>query len=324
MHHIESEIKIFAGSSCKSFVSRMCRYLNVEVGKSEAIKFSDGNTYVKIHEKVRDKDVYIVQSLGGPETNDHFMELLFWIDAFRRSSANTITAIIPYFSYAKGDKKDEPRVSIRARVCADSLEAVGIDRIITMDLHTPQIQGFFKKPVDHLIASPILCKYLKSKELTHSVIVSPDSGFAKNATKYAAELNLPMVICDKVRSDHSESAKIVEVIGDVWGRDAIVVDDFTLSFGSLAECSRVLKLKGAKSVMACVTHAPLTQKGVDSLEESEITELVVTDTIENALTLGHPKIRTISVAEYFAESVRIINNRDSLSELFEKYGQYDF
>lgn len=180
----EIGIKIFSGSSSINFAKKMCKHLGTEVGQSKTIIFSEGNTFVQILEKVRDKDVYIVQTIGL-HPNDDFMELLFLIDAFNRASAASVTAIIPYFSYAKGDKKDEPRVSIRARVCADCLEITGVDRIITMDLHSPQIQGFFKKPVDHLYGMPTLCKYIKSKKLDNLVVVSPDAGFAKNARSYA-------------------------------------------------------------------------------------------------------------------------------------------
>jgi len=174
----EIGIRIFPGRSSRAFAEKMCSHLGTEIGKSQTIVFSDGNIFVKILEKVRDKDVFIVQTIGM-DPNNEFMELLFWIDAFKRSSASSVTAIIPYFGYAKGDKKDEPRVSIRARVCADCLETAGVDRIITMDLHSPQIQGFFKKPVDHLQGMPILGRYIEAKNIGNLVVVSPDTGFAK-------------------------------------------------------------------------------------------------------------------------------------------------
>ncbi len=316
MSHNEIDIKIFAGSSSISFAEKMCKYLGTELGRSQTIKFSEGNTFVKILEKVRDKDVYIVQTVGL-NPNDDFMELIFWIDAFKRSSASSVTAILPYFSYAKGDKKDEPRVSIRARVCADCLEVVGVDRIITMDLHSPQIQGFFKKPVDHLYGMPILCKYIKSKNIENMVVVSPDAGFAKNARKFAAALKAPTAIGDKTRRGHDEKAEILEIIGDVKGKNAIIVDDFTISCGTLTDTARALKEHGAEKIYACVSHALLGEKGLKALENSVIEELIITDTVENKLAFNHPKVKVVSVAPLFAEAVKIIHNRDSLSQLFD-------
>jgi len=316
MANEEIGIKIFAGSSSVNFAEKMCRYLGAELGKSQTIKFSEGNTFVKILEKVRDKDVYIVQTIGV-NPNDDFMELLFWIDAFKRSSASSVTAIIPYFSYAKADKKDEPRVSIRARVCADCLEITGVDRIVTMDPHSPQIQGFFKKPVDHLYGFPILCEYIKSKKLENIVVVSPDVGFAKNARNFATILKAPVAIGDKIRVDHDEKAQILEIIGDVRGKNAVIVDDFTISCGTLVDTARALKENGAEKIYACVSHALLQEKGLKALEESEIEELIITDTVENPIVFEHPKVRVVSVAPLFAEAVRIIHNRESLSRLFE-------
>lgn len=312
----ETGIKIFAGSSSISFAEKMCKHLGTEIGQSQTIHFSEGNTFVKILEKVRDKDVYIVQTVGL-RPNDEFMELLFWIDAFKRSSASSVTAIIPYFSYAKGDKKDEPRVSIRARVCADCLEAVGVDRIITMDLHSPQIQGFFKKPVDHLYGMPILCKYIKSKNIENMVVVSPDAGFAKNARKFATTLNSPVAIGDKTRKSHDEKAEILEIIGDVKGKNAIIVDDFTISCGTLVDTARALKEHGAGKIYACVSHALLREKGLKALEDSPIEELIITDTVENKQAYEHPKVKVVTVTQLFAEAVKIIHNRDSLSQLFD-------
>jgi ribose-phosphate pyrophosphokinase len=312
----ETGIKIFAGSSSIRFAERMCRYLGTEPGRSEKMTFSDGNTFVKIHEKVRDKDVYIVQSIGM-NPNEEFMELLFWIDAFKRSSASSVTAIIPYFAYAKGDKKDEPRVSIRARVCADCLEVTGVDRIITMDLHSPQIQGFFKKPVDHLYGLPILCQYIKTQNIEDLVVVSPDVGFAKAARKYATALQTPVAIGDKTRANHNEKAEVLEIIGSVRGKNVMIVDDFTITCGTLIDAARALKENGAKKIYACVSHALLRDKGLKALQDSIIESLIVTDTVENSAAFSHPKVRVVSVAQLFAQAVQIIHNRDSLSQLFD-------
>lgn len=309
-------IRIFAGSSSRNFAEKMCNYLKIGMGKSETIVFSEGNTFVKILEKVRDKDVYIVQTIGL-HPNEDFMELLFWIDAFKRSSASSVTAILPYFSYAKGDKKDEPRVSIRARVCADCLEITGVDRIITMDLHSPQIQGFFKKPVDHLYGLPIISNYIKSKKLENLVVVSPDAGFAKNARKYADKLKVPVAIGDKTRESHDEKAEVLEIIGNVKGKNVLIVDDFTISCGTLIDTARAVKEHGAEKIYACVSHALLGEKGLKALENSPIEELIITDTVENTKAFNHPKIKVVSVAPLFAEAVKIIHNRESLSQLFE-------
>ena len=312
----EIGIKIFAGNSSIKFAENMCKHLGTEVGKSQTITFSEGNTFVKILEKVRDKDVYIVQTIGVNPNND-FMELLFLIDAFKRASAGSITAIIPYFSYAKGDKKDEPRVSIRARVCADCLEITGVDRIITMDLHSPQIQGFFKKPVDHLYGMYPLCNYIRTKNIENLVVVSPDAGFAKNARNYANLLKAPVAIGDKTRLFHDENAAVLGIIGDVKGKNAVIVDDFTISCGTLIETARVLKEHGAEKIYACVSHALIRDRGLKSLTDSPIEELVITDTVENPLAFAHPKVKVVSVAELFADAVKIIHNKESLSRLFD-------
>lgn len=312
----EIGIKIFSGSASIRFAEKMCKYLGTEVGQSQTIIFSEGNTFVKILEKVRDKDVYIVQTIGL-HPNDDFMELLFLIDAFKRASAASVTAIIPYFSYAKGDKKDEPRVSIRARVCADCLEIAGIDRIITMDLHSPQIQGFFKKPVDHLYGMATLCKYIQSKHIDNLVVVSPDAGFAKNARGYANLLHTSVAIGDKTRMCHDEKAEVLGIIGDVKGKNALIVDDFTISCGTLIDTARVLRKNGAKKIIACVSHALLGDNGLKALEESDIEELVITDTVENKKAFAHPRVTVVSVAKLFADAVRIIHNKDSLSHLFD-------
>ena len=252
----------------------------------------------------------------GLDPNNEFMELLFWIDAFRRSGTNSITAIIPYFSYAKADKKDEPRVSIRARVCADCLESAGADRIVTMDLHSPQIQGFFRKPVDHLYAANIFCQYIQSMNLEDYVIVSPDEGFAKNARYYSNKLCVPLAIGNKQRLYHDECAEVIGLIGDVKNKTAIIVDDFTISGGTLIEIAKTLKNNGAKRIMAVVSHLLLSQKGIDALNDSPIEQLVSTDTVNDPLIHQCDKIIILSVTDLFAKAIKIIHEKESLSELF--------
>ena len=311
------EIKIFAGSSGQDFALRMCEYLGTDLRPTEVIKFSEGNTYVKIGEHVRGEEIYLIQPIGL-NANDDFVELLFWMDAFKRSGAAYVTAIIPYFSYAKGDKKDEPRVSIRARVCAESIELAGADRIITMDLHAPQIQGFFKKPVDHLYARPLLAEYLKLSGLDNLVIVAPDAGYAKNARKFAAALNLPVAIGDKNRSAHDENAEILEIIGSVEGKNAVILDDFSISGGTLVNLSRELKKRKVLDIYACLSHLPLSDKGVAALESSEIKCIISTDSIPNERLKKTSKFKIISVAPLFAEVVRRMHDRKSISDLLDK------
>ncbi|MEG2956888.1 MAG: ribose-phosphate diphosphokinase, partial [Christensenellaceae bacterium] len=284
---IESpDIKIFAGSSGTTFAKKMCNYLGAELGASEVIHFSDGNVFIRIKETVRDKDVYVVLPIGL-DPNNEFVELLFWMDSFKRASANSVTAIVPYFGYAKGDKKDEPRVSIRARVCADCIELSGADRVITMDLHSPQVQGFFKKPVDHLLSLPMLCEYIKSMDIMEDlVVVSPDAGFAKTARKYADYLNLPVAIGDKTRTGHDENAQILELIGDVQGKNCIIVDDFSISGGTLVDVAHMLKARGAKRIVACLAHLMLREKGVKAINESPIEYVISTDSVENPFITG--------------------------------------
>lgn len=312
-----TEIKIFAGNTGRSFAERMCRYLDTQLGDSEVIKFSEGNTFVRIKETVRDKDVFLLQPIGI-NPNDEFVEILFWMDAFQRASARSITAIIPYFSYAKGDKKDEPRVSIRARVCAESIELAGADRVVTMDLHSAQVQGFFKIPSDHLFAMPLLCDYILSKDIKDLTIVSPDAGFAKQARRFSNHLNAPVAIGDKFRSGHDENAQVLELIGNVAGRNCVITDDFSISGGTLCNMAQLLKEKGANDIYACLSHNVITDKGLKRIENSPIKKVIVTDSVENPRTLNHPQFTVVSVAPLFAETVLRIHDCKSVSPLFQQ------
>lgn len=318
-----SEIKIFAGSSGKAFAGLMCDYLGVPLRSTETIRFSEGNTYVKIGEHVRDEEVYLVQPIGACAgalsggANDDFVELLFWMDAFKRSGAKYVTAVIPYFSYAKGDKKDEPRVSIRARVVAESIELAGADRIITMDLHAPQIQGFFKKPVDHLLARPLLASAIARLGLEDLVIVAPDAGYAKNARRFASCMGLPVAIADKTRACHDERAEILEVIGSIEGRNAMIVDDFSISGNTLVELCKQLKAKGARKVYACLSHLPLSEAGIANIEASGIEYVIATDSVPSRRSLDPARFKIASVAPLFAEVVSRMQNRQAIGDLME-------
>jgi ribose-phosphate pyrophosphokinase len=305
---------VFGGSGSPRLTARICDYLQIEPGQNETLQFSDGNTFVRILENVRGQRVYLVQSTVFP-TNDNFMELLFWIDAFRRASAGSITVIIPYFSYAKGDKKDEPRVSIRARVCADALEMVGSKRVVTMDLHSPQIQGFFQIPVDNLYALPVLCEHIQHQRLENLVVVSPDAGFTKQARKYAAYLGAPLAFANKERAGHDERATVMEIIGQVKGKTALIVDDFTISGGTLAEVATRLVEHGAKQVYAMVSHGVLAPGSIERINASPLQKLIITDTVENQPVEFSDKIEVVSAAPLFGEAIRRIHHRESISAM---------
>lgn len=307
---------VFAGSGSPQLTTRICNYLKIPQGANETLHFSDGNTFVRILENVRGRRVYLVQQTVFP-ANDNFVELLFWIDAFKRAGTDSVTVVIPYFSYAKGDKKDEPRVSIRARVCADAIEVAGANRVVTMDLHAPQIQGFFHIPVDNLYALPLLCRRIKEMDLDDIVIVSPDAGFAKQARRYASCLGVSMAIADKERLAHDEKAHILSIIGDVKDKTAVVVDDFTISGGTLADVSYQLMERGAKAVYAVVTHGVLTGNAIERLDNSPINKLIITDTVEHQPVQFSDKIEVVSVASLFAEAIKRIHNRESISAMFE-------
>src|SRR5438552_7686069 len=270
---------VFRGSGSTKLTARICDYLKVPCCKGEVLRYADGNLFVRVLENVRGRHVYLVQSTAWP-ANDNFMELIFWIDAFKRASAASVTAIVPYFSYQKGDKKDEPRVSIRARVCADAMEAAGANRVVTLDLHAPQVQGFFKVPVDDLYALPVLVPEAKTLGLTNAIVVSPDVGFAKKARQYAKAMNAPLAIADKQRLDLDGAMTINHIIGDVAGRSALIVDDFTTSGGTLVEVAAALIERGAREVYAAISHGVFTDDAMRRLDASPIRKHRVTDSLE--------------------------------------------
>jgi len=296
------DITVFAGSGSPRLAARICDYLDVPLGRSETLRFSDGNLFPRVLQNVRGQRVYVVQSTVFP-TNDNFMELLFLVDALKRASADS-------------DKKDEPRVSIRARVCADCIEAAGADRVVTMDLHAPQIQGFFHIPVDNLYALPVICAAIERWVLRDVVVVSPDIGFAKRARDFARQLGAPIAIVDKDRAGHDERATVLNIIGDVRDKSAVVVDDFTISGGTLVEVARALLAGGAKDVYAAVTHGVLTADAVARIDAGPLKRLLITDTVENQPAALPDKIEVASVAPLFAEAIRRIHHRESISAMF--------
>ena len=308
-------ILVFGGSGSPRLTQRICDYLEIRPAMGEVLRFSEGNLFVRVRENVRGRHVYLVQSTAFP-ANDNFMELLFWIDALCRASAESVTLVMPYFSYAKGDKKDEPRVSIRARVCADAIEAAGANRVVTLDLHAPQIQGFFRRPVDDLYAFPILCDVLAARGLENLVVISPDAGFAKHARRFASRLGAPLAIADKQRRGHDERAEVVEIIGDVKGRTALIVDDFTISAGTLVDAARALTERGVEAVYAAVSHGVFSPGSMERIDASPIELLVVTDSIETQPVEISRKVEVVSVAPLFAEAIRRIHTHESISVLF--------
>ncbi len=312
-----ANVSIFAGSSGRVFAERMCSFMGKTLGSSEVITFSEGNTFVRVNESVRDRNVLLVQPIGM-HSNDEFVEILFWMDAFKRANAATVTLVMPYFGYGKGDKKDEPRVSIRARVCAECMELAGADRFVTMDLHAPQLQGFFKRPLDHLYAIPMLTEVAKRLGTENAVVVSPDAGYAKQARKFADVLHLPIAIGDKSRADHTENAEVLEVIGDVNGKNCIITDDFTISGGTLVNLAEVLKARGAKDIIAMLSHNIISKRGVEKINASPIKTVYSTDTVSNPNIVGEEKFKTVSVAPMFAETIVRYYNYQSVSTMFNK------
>ncbi len=316
MTPIDDDPLIFAGSASRSLGAEIAEYLQLPMGRGEVLRFSEGNLFVRVLENVRGRHVYLVQGTVFP-ANDQFMELLFWIDAVKRASAASVTALIPYFSYAKGDKKDEPRVSIRARVCADAIEAAGADRVVTMDLHAPQVQGFFHIPVDDLYALPVLCEAIERKAFPNLLVVAPDAGFVKKARKFATRLRAPLAIADKQRVDHDEQAEILSIMGDVRDRTALLVDDFTITGGTLGQAAIALKSLGARTVYAAVTHGVFTERSMQALDDSPIELLFVTNTVEPEGPILSSKLETVSVGPLFGEAIRRIHQRESISVLFD-------
>ncbi len=309
------DILIFGGSGSLRLAARIADYLGLSLAQGEARRFSEGNLFVRVLENVRGRRCYVVQSTVFP-TNDHFMELLFWIDALKRASAETVTVVMPYFSYAKGDKKDEPRVSIRARVCADAIECAGADRVVTLDLHAPQIQGFFRIPVDDLYALPVLVEAVKRKRLQDLVVVSPDTGFAKQARKYQRALGTGIAIADKERSGQDERAEVRELIGDVDGKTALIVDDFTISGSTLASAAELLVERGARAVHVLVSHGVFAEGSMERISASPIESLITTDSIETQPVELSDLIEVVSIAPLLGEAIRRIHERESISVLF--------
>jgi len=317
MHSKGKKIKIFAGNSNKDLATKICGELGIPMGDVEVKTFSDGEIAVNLSETVRGVDVYIIQSTSPPAVNTYLMELLIMIDALKRASAGRITAVIPYYGYARQDRKAKARDPISAKLVADILTAAGADRVLSMDLHASQIQGYFNIPVDHLLGTPILADHFIQKNIEDLVVVSPDLGSVTRARKFADRLNTEIAIIDKRRPE-ANAVEVMNIIGKVKGKNVILIDDMIDTAGTITQGAQALIDSGAKSVIACCTHAVLSGPALQRLDESVISELVVLDTIElteeaKALEM----ITQLSVAEIFAESIRRIFNNDSVSKLFD-------
>ena len=303
--------KIFAGSSSVDFAQEICKSLDVPLAKADVKRFSDGEISVQIAESVRGRDVFIVQSTGSP-SNDNLMELLIMTDALRRSSASSITAVVPYYGYARQDRKAAPRVPITAKLVADLYETAGIDRVVTIDLHAGQIQGFFNIPVDNLYGSIVFKEYVQSKNLPNPIVASPDIGGVTRARYFAKQLGLEMVIVDKRREKANES-EVMNIIGDVTGKDVIMVDDMVDTAGTMVKAAAALKANGATSVMAIATHGVLSGKAYANLDNDALDELCISNTL---VTKPHDSVKVLSVAPLFAEVIRRVYHNESVNSLF--------
>ena len=310
------KIKIFSGNSNPELAQKICSELGIPLGDATVKTFSDGEISVNIGETVRGADVFVIQSVSPPLVNKYLMELLILIDALKRASAGRITAVVPYYGYARQDRKAKARDPISAKLVANMMTKAGADRVLTMDLHAAQIQGYFDIPVDHLVGSPILADYFINKNIENLVVVSPDLGSVTRARNFADRLKCSIAIIDKVRPEANVS-EIMNIIGDVEGKNAILIDDMIDTAGTITNGAAALREMGAKEIYACCTHAVLSGPAIDRIKKSEIKELVVLDTIKLADDMRLKNITELSVSRVFAESIRRIYNNDSISTLFD-------
>ena len=307
----QNSYMVFSGTATRYLSEKICQSLGCPLGKLQITKFSDGEFAVSYEESIRGRDVFLVQSTFP--NSDNLMELLLMIDAAKRASARTINAVIPYFGWARQDRKDKPRVSIGAKLVADLLSVAGVNRVITMDLHADQIQGFFDVPVDHLYASGVLLPYLQSLQLDDLVIASPDVGGSKRANTYAKYLGCPLVLCNKTRARATVVATM-QIIGDVEGKNVVIIDDMVDTAGTITKAADLMMESGAKSVRACASHCVMSGPASDRVQESALEEIVFTDSIP--YTQRCAKVKQISVAEMFAETIRRVIENESISDQY--------
>lgn len=309
------ELAIFTGNAHRRLATEICRHLNVPLGKAQVFEFSNENIFVKIDENVRGKDVFVVQPFSTP-VNTSIMEMLIMIDALKRASAQRITAVVPYYAYGRTDKKDQPRVPITARLIADCLTAAGANRVLTMDLHAGQIQGFFNIPVDELTAQNLLARYVSAKGMDNFTVVSSDAGFAKKARNFAEQLDAPLAIVEKRRLTNDGQMESMGLIGSVAGRDALIVDDEIDTAGSMMQAVRVVREQGAREVYLCSVHAVLSGPAMERMRSDDIREVIVTDTIPVPEEKRLPNVTVLSVAELFAGAIIRIHEDRSVTDLF--------
>ncbi|MBI4227789.1 MAG: ribose-phosphate pyrophosphokinase [Candidatus Omnitrophica bacterium] len=312
----DNDLTIFSGNANRALATAIGAYLHVPLGELVVGRFSEGEVRVKIEQDVRGRDAFLIQPTCPP-VNDHLMELLIMIDAFRRASARRITAVIPYYGYARQDRKDQPRVPITAKLVANLITGAGAGRVLTMDLHAHQIQGFFDIPLDHLFAVNVFVEYFASLNLPDPVVVSPDVGGVKMARAYAKRLRSAFAMVDK-RRINAEEAEVLDIMGQVRGKTAIIVDDLVATAGSLVEAVKALQEAGARDIYAAITHPILSGPATERLRASPLKELVVTDTVPIEAAARLPKVRVLSVAPLLGEAIRRIHREESVSSLFEE------
>jgi ribose-phosphate pyrophosphokinase len=315
MGYVDPKLKIFSGNSNKALAKEICDEIGIPLGDSEVLQFSDGEIRVLLNESVRGCDVFIVQSTSNP-VNDHLMELLIFVDALKRASAKSINVVIPYYGYARQDRKARSRDPITAKLVANLIQSAGAHRMISMDLHAMQIQGFFDIPVDHMLGVPILAKYFIEKQLEDVVVVSPDHGGVVRARRLADFLNAPLAIIDKRRPEPNVS-EVMNIIGDVEGKTAILIDDMIDTAGTIVLAADALKKKNVKAVYACCTHPVLSGPAMRRIDEAGIEELIVTNTIPHDPEVATKKMQVLSVAPLLGEAIIRIHEEISISKLFE-------
>jgi len=311
---LSSELKVFSGHANRPLAEEICQRLEIPLGNAVTTTFSDGELYFQILENVRGTDVFVIQPTCPP-VNNNLMELLIMIDAFKRASAARITAVIPYYGYARQDRKDKPRVSISSKLAADILTAAGTSRILTMDLHATQIQGFFNIPVDHLFASPVLVDYLRKLKIPDLTIVSPDAGGVERARAFAKRLNADLAVGDKRRVTANE-AEVMHVIGQVGGRNVVICDDMIDTAGTLVNTALALRKKKAKRIFACATHAVLSGPAIERLRKVPLDEIILTNTVPTDESRALPNFTFLSVGDLLAKAIRSIHEETSVSNLF--------
>lgn len=315
---VPGSIKVFSGNAHRFLAEDICRQLSCDLGKSATDRFSDGEFNFQIGENVRGTDVFIVQPTCPP-TDQNLMELLIMIDTFKRASAERVTAVIPYFGYARSDKKDRPRVPIAAKLVANLLTTAGAQRILTIDLHASQIQGFFDIPVDHLYAAPIVVEYFRENPIENLIVVSPDTGGAERARAYAKRLNAGLALCDK-RREKANVAEVMNIVGDVSGKNCLIIDDMCDTGGTICKVAEALAKEGANDVYACFTHAVLSGKAIENISNSYIKKVIVTNTIplssKGELLRNEGRIEVLNVAKLLAAGIKSIHDETSVSSLF--------